>query len=162
LTERPRDRGPESPTQRDLGRYARFAKAVKERREALVGSVQKSTFAGNVKDLREGAIEPLPQRERMPAPLRELDWVGKPDDTIDPAAIVRNRYGRAGTSDQHNELGCAYALLAWTLSFDRYWIDAIDELHEACDGAGPDSSKWRRADENLARVAKVSPFPTHR
>jgi hypothetical protein len=162
MSERPRDQGPDGPTQQELGRYTRFEEAVRKRREALVGSVRKSTFAGNVKDLRKGAIEPLPQRERTPVALRELEWVDKPDGTIDPGAIVRKLYGRASTSDEHNELGCAYALLAWTLPFDRYWIDAIAELHEACDRADADSREWERADDNLARVGKVSPFPTDR
>jgi hypothetical protein len=117
----------------------------------------KSTFAGNLDQLRESAIEPLPQLERMPQPLRELEWRGKSDGAADPAGIVRKLRSRTSGPEEQNELGCAYALLAWERSLDAYWLDAIDELQDAA--AGSDAEVARRARANLERVIRVSSFP---
>ena len=115
-----------------------------------------SSVPTKVEELRESAIEPLPRIERMPLTLRKLEWEGKPPGTVDAAAIVRRLRGATANQDEQNELGCAYALLAWQCSVDDYWRSAISELRAAC--RGDDDEARKRATANLERVAEVSGF----
>lgn len=126
---------------------------------AKVYSSSKTTVAANVDQLRESAIEPLPQVERMPVGLRKLDWKEKAVGPVDAAAIVRRLRGRVAGQEDRNELGCAYALLAWELSLDQYWLSAITELRAARDGKDDEASE--RAKANLEQVAAVSGFPVN-
>ena len=117
----------------------------------------KSTVRDNVDELRESAIVPLPQVERLPVDLRKLDWKDKPSGPVDAASIVRKLYGPDLTPHHENELGCAYALLAWELSLDEYWILAIEKLQSAQKGSDDEASKLAKA--NLEHVTEVSGFP---
>lgn len=134
------------------------ARRKKLRRAANTNAKQVTgAVASNVSQLRESAIEPLPRVDRMPARLRDLEWVGKPSEPVDAAGIVRRLRGSAVERDEHNELGCAYALLAWEHRRDEYWIDAIAALQEASKERR--SKAARRAIANLDRISGESPFP---
>ena len=109
----------------------------------------------NFTRLRESAIEPLPQRERLPVDLRELDWDGK-KPRPDAGAMVRRLRGRVKDAKDHNELGCAYALLAWETSRSAYWLDAIRHLREAA--KDDDQELAKLATKNLERVAAASKY----
>jgi hypothetical protein len=110
---------------------------------------------GCVYQLRASAIEPLPHVDRMPVPLRRLQWENKPTGQVDAAATVRRLRGRPCTPEEQNELGCAYALLAWEPRLDQYWVLAIEELRAVAD----DSPVGKRAGKNLEYVAAASGLP---
>jgi hypothetical protein len=141
-----------------VGAYASSRSAVA--RLAVGRSVtklQESAVGRSVTKLQESAIEPLPQVERMPRPLRELEWQTKQDGGVDAAAIIRRLRSVETSPEERNELGCAYAVLAWEKHLDAHWLSAIEELTAAA--ARGDEDVKRRAKANLDRVADVSGFP---
>lgn len=145
--------------------FSAIGTGIRTRRERLRGRPNVREVSGavagavatNVGLLRESAIEPLPQVDPMPSALRNLDWLEKPDRPIDAAGIVRRLRKNAVSPDERNELGCAYALLAWEHGRDDYWLEAVKELRAAADGGSTDAAK--RAVENLRSLKRISPFP---
>jgi hypothetical protein len=150
------------------GRAARVGKACAARVKRVYsgtmdrGSSMRAYAAGsgrsvftNITRLRESAIEPLPQRERLPSALRELEWDGK-EPRPDAAAIVRRLRGHAQKATEHNELGCAYALLASETARSAYWLDAIRHLRKAVQVG--DDKLAEVAAENLERVGAASKY----
>jgi hypothetical protein len=121
-------------------------------RHAYASSTTK--VGDHVNHLRESAIEPLPHVERTPLQLRQLEWLERSDGLSDPAGIIRTLRGQTRGAEDRNTLGCAYALLAWELSRDEYWLSAISELRSAA--RNPDVKS--RAKANLERVGAVSHF----
>jgi hypothetical protein len=144
-------------------RRARFATRRRDLRKAagskVRGAVRSnvSQVATNLSQLRESAIEPLPGVDRMPARLRELEWVRKPDGPVDAPAIVRKLSNGPRGHEARNRLGCAYALLAWEHRRDDYWLAAISELRAASEDGKSEAAK--RAIRNLRRLSTESPFP---
>jgi hypothetical protein len=89
-------------------------------------------------ELRASAIAPLPLPSFAPA-LRRLQWSGGDEDgaltrararTLAAGTIRRLSCGQLDASDR-NDLGCAYAVLAWIEQSTEHWLHAIAALVEA-------------------------------
>jgi hypothetical protein len=123
--------------------------------QALHGNVGEGarTLKEHLEQLRQAAIEPLPLPNPLPVSLRELEWRRR-KEWQDEADAVRDLSGLDHGPSDHNDLGCAYALLAFKHGSDEYWLRAIQHLHHATSGkVAP------RARANLRRVSEVSGIP---
>jgi hypothetical protein len=107
------------------------------------------TVTKRLTELGQGAIEPLPLPDPVPLRLRRLEWTHKPGEE---AGVVRDLFGRVLDPEHENELGCAYALLAFEQRSDEYWLRALEHLHRAQAGG------FAPAGDNLSNVAKESGF----
>jgi hypothetical protein len=110
------------------------------------------------------AIQPLPVVSSIPRDLRELELSEDGRDGLsDPAAVVRRLEGNAPTPEVLNDLGCAYARLAASLSSDEHWLHAIRHLtavickaREPSQATGEESELTLKARRNRERVRRVA------
>jgi hypothetical protein len=118
----------------------------------------KDTVTKKEDDLRASAIAPLPLPSFGPAALRQLEWSGADEDeALTPASarvlaaktIRRLSRDRLEPSER-NDLGCAYAVLAWVEGCDGHWLLAIEELR-AAESAGEDIAKTARSNLDAIR-----------
>ena len=97
------------------------------------------------------AIAPLPLRDPLPPPLRALEWTHESGEQAD---VIRELFGLEGLeAEKENDLGCAYALLAFDQKSDEFWIQALRHLSSA------KTKDFEKAERNLERVSKVSEIP---
>jgi hypothetical protein len=105
------------------------------------------------------AISPLPPPRLMPAALQKLRCSAMYPDAEWAADVVRalTSAQRLAPADR-NDLGCAYAILAWAESSDEHWLRSIADLRVVRDDPDADEDQRKIAAGNLEAVAKVSEF----
>ena len=101
------------------------------------------------------AIAPLRYVTPVPLKLRQLKWRGS---VATAASTIRELTGASDLSPlEENDVGCAYAVIAWSQSVDAYWLCAFEHLRVA--SQGEDDAVAETAKENLERVRDASGMP---
>jgi hypothetical protein len=141
--------------------------ATQVRGAATKGAKRIREAAGErARELRASAIAPLPLPSFTPAALRRLEWSGNRESAIfahatartAAAETVRRLSSQALDPSERNELGCAYAVLAWVEHSDEHWLRAIQELRAARDDVDADDELEQRVESNLAAVDEAIGF----
>jgi hypothetical protein len=126
----------------------------------------RDTVKKREEDLRASAIAPLPLPSFGPPALRRLEWEGSDEDgtlTLAGARMLAAKTIRRLSADElsptdRNDLGCAYAVLAWVERCDEHWLCAIEELRAARDDSEAGSDIKAKARKNLGAIRDASGF----